>query len=132
MDEKIKELFKYMPEWQIASDYGVKLKEFFHIANVPVEVIELMLTGAPYIDPEGAQNSSPTVRELVALAKEHPGSTLGGYVIPVDSGRDDARISLDTIYLKVPGKTATKLKRALKPDEYAYYKDIKSYRFWWD
>jgi hypothetical protein len=132
MDMKIKELFKYMPEWQIKSDH-LSLKDFFHIAEVPVDVIEPFTEGEkPFLNPDDTQNSSPSVRELLALAKRFPGSTVGGYVIPTESGRDDARISLDTIYIKAPGTVATKLKRELKPDEYSYNKETKSYRFWWD
>jgi hypothetical protein len=109
--------------------YGEYRKDGFRISNVPPEVAEQLYGDWPNLDPEMSFNRSPTMKKLVEVAKQYNG-TLEGDVFPVESGRDDARISFDAVYLKCSKEVAQRLRRNLKPDEFDLRKGV--YRFWWD
>jgi|WetSurMetagenome_2_1015567.scaffolds.fasta_scaffold51167_6 hypothetical protein len=122
-----------MPEKQkleLLKPYGEYDKDYFHIGKVPPEVAEQLYGDWPNLSAEESFNNSPTMKELVDLTKQYNG-TLSGYCIPVESGREDARISFDAIYLKCTKEEAQKLKRKYSPDEFDRKADG-SYRFWWD
>jgi len=89
-----------------------------------------LLTGWPNVDPEDVQNNSPTMREMVDITLKHKG-TLKGYLIPVETGRDDARIRFDGFTIKLSKKVALELKKKLKPNDFSEL-DQKTFRFWWD
>ena len=107
-----------------------KLRNFYNIDNVPVGVATKLMTGWPNVDPTSAQNLSPTMKEMVRIAKQYNGK-LHGYVVPVESGRDDARISFEGFYIKADPRTAKKISNDTRPDE---FDEIKTnyWRFWWD
>lgn len=115
---------------ELLKSYGEYNKDDFFLSHVPPETAEQLLIGWPNVEPKERQNSSPTMKTMVELAKQYNG-TLGGYCIPVESGRSDARISFDTLFLKISREDATKLRRSLKPNEFDLKKDG-TYRFWWD
>ena len=48
-----------------------------------------------YMDPDEAQNASPTIKELVDYAEQYDGYTFGGYTVSID--RCDYRVSLESI-----------------------------------
>ncbi len=54
---------------------------------------ELMEMG--YADPDEAQNSSPSIQELVDYANRYDGYLFDGYVVSLD--RSDYRVSIETI-----------------------------------
>ncbi len=107
---------------------GDRYGQFDHL---PVDVAESLMTGNPNIDPNDTQNDSPKAKELVELAKKHNG-TLGGYYINAnDEGRDDHRITIESIFLKIGKKDAEALAKKIFPDEF----DKQSngiWRYWWD
>ena len=109
--------------------YGFK-ESFFNFADLPAETAKQLLSAWPNVNPKDRQNSSPTMKKLVETATEYNG-TLNGYCIPVESGRDDARITFDAVVLKIDKQTMLKLKRSLKPNNTSLLADG-SYRFWWD
>lgn len=88
------------------------------------------MTGWPNVDPKGTQNFSPTMKEMVRIAKKYNGK-LHGYVVPVESGRDDARITFEGFYIKADPRTALEVSNSTRPDE---FDEIKKniWRFWWD
>lgn len=107
-----------------------KLKNFYNIEKVPPGIASKLMTGHPNINPDETQNDSPTMRDMVKIAKQYKG-TLGGYVVPVESGRDDARITFDEFTIKAPLRTVIRLQNDLYPNECDEVK--KGYwRFWWD
>jgi hypothetical protein len=104
--------------------------DFNNIALVPPEVALQLLDGWPNINPQGRQNRSPTMKKLIETCIKYQGN-LSGYFIPVESGRDDARIQFDGIRLKLTSEDAKRLKRNLKPNS---FRDLGEgvYSFWWD
>ncbi len=114
----------------LLKSYGEYRKDGFRIRNVPVEVAEKLYGPWPNLNPEESFNNSPKMKKLVELAKQYNG-TLEGDVFPVESGRSDARISFDAIYLKCSKEDAQRLRHNLKPNEFDLEKDG-TYRFWWD
>jgi len=107
---------------------GDRYGQFDHLT---VDVAESLMTGEPNINPKDNQNNSPKAKELVELAKKHNG-TLGGYYInSSDTTRDDARITLESIFLKMTKGEAEKLREKIFPDEFDKQKDG-TWRFWWD
>lgn len=48
-----------------------------------------------FMDPDEAQNFSPTIQELVDFAELYEGYTFGGYTVSID--RCDYRVSLESI-----------------------------------
>ena len=107
-----------------------KLNNYYSISKVPPGVASKLMTGFPNIDPNDTQNNSPMMKDMVKIAKKYKG-TLGGYVIPVESGRDDARISFDEFTVKASMRVVMQLRSDVRPDECDEVK--KGYwRFWWD
>ena len=121
---------------------------YYRFNNLPVTDAKKTMTGEPNIDPEDGQNSSPTAKEMVQMAAKHRG-TMEGYVIPVATKRDDARISFDGFTIRATKEEALKLRKELKskkhteewegekitwteaPDE---FDEVRPgyWRFWWD
>jgi hypothetical protein len=91
---------------------------FFYITGVPPSVAKSWTTGSLKAGLNDRQNNSPTVRTMIALAEKYKGK-LDGYVIPIESGRDDARISFDGFHLLVSSVVAKVLKNKYKPDEFS-------------
>lgn len=122
---------KYIPEWQMKNirENPNRIYGFWYVENVPPSVAEKLFKGKPRLDPMGTQNYSPTMRRMVSLAEQYNG-TLSGYVIPLESGRSDARITFDGFVLKGSDEQMKNLKRTLRPDEFD--KINGGYRFWWD
>ena len=117
-------LFRY----ESAFGHPQNKTEFFRVDDVPASVAEKAFLGEPKLNPNGRQNDSPTMRSLVKTALEHK-ATLEGYVIPQESGRDDARVTFDGIV--IPKKAvAYQLKKTTHPDEFGKVKG--GYRLWWD
>ena len=121
---------------------------YYRFNNLPVTDAKRAMTGEPNINPEDGQNSSPTAKEMVQMAAKHQG-TMEGYVIPVATKRDDARISIDGFTIRASKEEAVKLRKELKsrkhaeewegekitwtedPDE---FDEVRPgyWRFWWD
>jgi len=84
-----------------------------------------------YIDPEEAQNSSPTVGEILGFMKKYPAVTAHGYVVSPD--REEERVSLEGIECE-----ASEVTDELRMDfvDLARYADEFEYRTslyaWWD
>lgn len=120
------------------SDYS-RGHDYIHFKAMPASVAKKLLTGNPNADPDDYVNYSPTIRRMVRLAEMH-GGTLEGYAIPVESGRDDARIDFDGFSLPVSLAKAQKIiqqerqedesQRVRKPDE--LYEIPGGVRLWWD
>jgi len=126
--QKLELLEPFLPSW--TDPNGIKAR-YAHFDKLPVGIAESLLTGEPNIDAKSNQNNSPNARELVNLAKKHNG-TVGGYFINTsDKSRDDHRITLETIYLKMNKKDAEALREKIFPDEFNQQKDG-TWRFWWD
>ena len=136
-------LTDYLPSyWQ--SD----TTSYYRFEKLPVVKARRMTTGDPNIDPEDGQNSSPSAKEMTDVASKHNG-TMEGYVIPVATKRDDARISIDGFTIRASKEEAHKLRKELKsrkhteewegekitwneaPDE---FDEVRPgyWRFWWD
>jgi len=98
--------------------------------NLPVEKAKKLMTGYPNVDPKDTQNNSPTMAEMLKLAKTHDG-TVGGYIIPSDSGRDDSRIQFTSVQLKIDKTDAEKLRDSKMPDEFTQ-QGKNTFTFWWD
>ena len=121
---------------------------YYRFEKLPVKKARTMTTGDPNIDPEDGQNSSPPAQEMIDIAAKHHG-TMEGYVIPVATKRDDARISIDGFTIRATKEEALKLRKELKsrkhteewegekitwteePDE---FDEVRPgyWRFWWD
>lgn len=103
--------------------------EFFRVVGVPTEVAKTLYFASPPLTPNSRQNDSPKMSKMVKIAEKYNG-VLEGYVIPIESKREDARVTFDGFIIKVDEKTALALKKLLKPDEFSPQE--KGYRFWWD
>jgi hypothetical protein len=101
---------------------------YFSIGNVPAYAAERYI-GTKLLHSNDRQNESPTVRRMLDMVKRYDGN-LFGYVIPVESGRPDARISFDGFIINVDEQTANRLKNTLHPDEFS--REPSGWRFWWD
>ncbi len=115
-------------------EQGNTKDDFYYITAVPATIAKKLLTGQPNINPDDGQNDSAPAKDLVSWAQKYHGF-VGGFVIPVASKREDARIGLDTLYLPVAFKAAvTQLKNKTKPDEFSEVtiNGKKYMRFWWD
>jgi len=84
-----------------------------------------------YLSLKEAQNESPTTEEMISIASKYKG-TLEGYVITLNSGRPDARITFDGFTIPVCKSTAYKLKNNLNPSEFDASFKPHGWRFWWD
>jgi hypothetical protein len=123
-------LSKHMPRWA-KSYYKENPKEadisyFQHIT--PSQAEALQFSKDTKLELKDAQNFSPKAGALIEFAKEHNGK-LGGYIIPSENGREDARVTIETIYLP-DEKTAKEYAKKTKPDEFG--KEGKYWRLWWD
>jgi len=118
------------PRW--AKKYATKnpketdLTYFEHIT--PAEAKALYNSKDTKLDPEEYQNNSPKAKLLIKIAEEENGR-VGGYIVPKENGREDARITLETLYIPDENK-ANQLKARYKPDEFG--KEGKYWRLWWD
>jgi len=110
-------------------------QEFGRFKGLPPGEAVKIMDGEPLLDPEDCQNGSPTASELVCLAERYPGSTLSGYVIPVESGRDDSRVTIDGVRLAdVPLGDLERIETELESATRCK-KRIRStclFDFWWD
>lgn len=96
--------------------------------KAPVNLIKKLMNGEPNINPYGRQNESPTAKRMVEIAEDLNGK-LGGYIVPVQSGRPDCRIQLTTLY--IPDEAdARMLEESHIPDDFS--EDGKYWRLWWD
>jgi hypothetical protein len=73
-----------------------------------------LMTGYPNFDPQDVQNLSPTAQEMVKIAEEYNG-ILMGHVIPVETNRDDVRITVTGFTVRIPRDKAGELKKRLIP-----------------
>lgn len=131
-------VLRYWVPWQEKTK--ANRLNFFRIEKVPPDVVRKLMTGWPNVMKSDRQNFSPTVTTMVKLCEKYNG-TLEGYVIPVESGRDDARISFDGFILNTTVTEAKKVRAMLSkadkrrvghaPDEFS---EVKTgfWRFWWD
>jgi len=106
------------------------IEDYYRFVGVPPSLAKDLLTGWPNVEPCYKQNDSPTMRAMVLLAERHKG-TLEGYVIPVETGRWDARIVFDGFTITATKEEAERLAWKLKPDEFDEISPGK-WRFWWD
>lgn len=104
--------------------------EYFRVENVPLVAAKRVTKGPTRLHLRMSQNNSPTMGQMLALAKKHRGS-LEGYVIPKSSGREDARITFDGVTLTLTPDKARQLARKISPDEFDQVSPTK-WRFWWD
>lgn len=65
-----------------------------HFKNLDVDALKHLLDEG-FIDPEEAQNDSPTTMEFYEFISAHPNFTAHGYAVSPD--RDDYRITLEGI-----------------------------------
>jgi len=86
---------------------------YYRFEKLPVVKARRITTGDPNINPEDGQNSSPPAKEMIEIASKHHG-TMEGYVIPVATKRDDARISIDGFTIRATKEEAMKLRKDLK------------------
>jgi hypothetical protein len=136
-------LIDYLPSY-----WKSDTTSYYRFEKLPVSEARKMVTGDPNVDPEDNQNSSPSSREIIELAARHNG-TIEGYVIPVATQRDDARISLDGFTIRASKNDAMKLQRELKQRKHTEmwegeettwneapneFDEVRPgyWRFWWD
>lgn len=106
-------------------------------SKLPLSLVELMIEEG-HISPEDKQNNAPSVKELVAFAKQMRDKGydfyFSGYVVSPD--REDYRTSIDTIYIKYYFDNNNHINNRVisKFFENADEKDIEqgSMRFWYD
>jgi hypothetical protein len=120
---------------------GIASTGMFHFEGLNAEEARKLMTGYPNIDGNGTHNFSPTAEELVEITEQYDG-TLSGYVIPVGTGRTDARIVLNGFTISCSIRQMKELKKRLEkadhaPDGVLLLKrdeGVKTprYRFWWD
>ena len=122
-DKNIEDLKKYCSRMSAVNN------EFFYIDFVPYSVAENLTEGITKLDPSKRHNGSPTMKELLELAKKYNG-LLEGYVIPKASKREDYRITFDGIVLPITKEMALMLRSKFKPDEFD--QTPQGWRFWWD
>ena len=109
---------------------GHGFQGYISFEGLSPQIAKELLTGWPNVDPEDGQNDSPTEREMVDIVQKYDG-TLKGYVITVESGREDARIRFDGFTIKIPKKDALEMKEKLKPNDFEELAED-TFRFWWD
>jgi RNA polymerase-binding transcription factor DksA len=108
---------------------------FFKISRVsPTEAEEIMKTAPGLISPDGRTNYSPTMREMIKIAKENNGKLFGhaapssgyvffdGFVLDVSEAKAQEIVGK---LAKTPNDNDTSA-----PDEFSKVKS--GYRFWWD
>jgi hypothetical protein len=106
-------------------------------SRIPLELLELLLL-ENHIDHEERHNNSPSVRDMVVLAKQLKDKGydfyFSGYVVSPD--REDYRTSIDTIHIKYYFDNSNHINNRVisKFFENADEKDIEqgSMRFWYD
>ena len=122
-------LLPYLAAYRGSKPTTDELQEYFNIENVPPDFAMSLSKGSPEFDLDSQQNDSPTMGDMIKIAKEHNG-TLEGYVIPTESGRNDARVSFDGFTLAGKTRDMIALREELSPDEFQMVGS--KYRFWWD
>jgi len=115
---------------ELRRQIGRGVSEYVAFEGLNPQIGKELLTGWPNVDPEDVQNDSPTMHEMVDTALKYKGS-LKGYVITVESEREDARIRFDGFTIKIPKKDALELKEKLKPNDFQEL-DQDTFWFWWD
>ena len=121
----------------------------FRFQWLPPSKAKELMTGYPNIDPDSTQNNSPTQQQLINAAQLHNGY-LEGYVIKVESEREDSRITCDGIALLLTEEEAQELQQEWEADEFnkqTLTQNIHNghlpktlvkeegktyYRYWWD
>lgn len=115
---------------KIQRQIGKGCSEYISFEGLHPQIGKELSTGWPNVDSEDVQNNSPTMREMIDTTLKYEG-TLTGYVITVESGRDDARIRFDGFTIKLPTKDALELKEKLKPNDFRELEQD-TFWFWWD
>jgi hypothetical protein len=115
---------------EIQRHIGEGVAKFVTFEGLSPQIGKELLTGWPNVDPEDVQNASPTMQEMVDITLKHKG-TLKGYIIPVETEREDARIRFDGFTIKIPKKGALELKKKLKPKDFQECGQD-TFWFWWD
>jgi hypothetical protein len=102
----------------------------FYFEGLPPQVaLDLAKADPKLMGLDDAQNMSPELKEMIEIATKY-GGTLEGYAIPRESGREDARISIDGFTLPLKELEALRLQIELRADEFG--EDEGGYRYWWD
>ena len=115
---------------ELAKEKSRIKRDYYRIKGVPPRVARAeMLKHPEVIDPNQTQNDSPEMFEMIEATWQYNG-TLEGYVIPPESGRDDARVTFDGFTVPVNEYTAKRMRKDYHPDEFD--KKPEGYRFWWD
>lgn len=133
MTRQKKDLVKpYFSKWQEKKDLKSRL---WYFRGMPPKKAKKLLTGWPNVEPSERHNFSPKMEMMVRLAKKKNG-LLGGYIIPVETGRDDARIQFTSLLIPM-SEDIEMIKNLSEPDEFEKNLDIpnlkgKYYRLWWD
>jgi len=104
-------------------------KDVSYFERVPLEIAKELMTGYPNVNPEDRQNYSPTMKRMIEIVEKY-GGTLDGYIVHVESGRWDARITFDAFTIRCSYKVAFELVNRLKPDDARKMKE--GFYFWWD
>ncbi len=119
-----------LPLEKFVAQFNRVNRSFYRFENVPASTMRKIMNTSPLADPEDRQNNSPPMRVMINIASNHRG-TLEGHVIPVESGRSDARITVEGFTLRTSELKALRLANEFSPDE---FDEIKPgfWRFWWD
>jgi len=113
--------YKDSPKWR---------REIYWFSGISPATAKYYMERFPqFMNPDEGHNDSPVMREMIALAEKYNG-TIGGYAIPPESGRDDRRVTFDSLVLPIDEATAKALQTQLKADEFGTRGN--GYRFWWD
>ena len=100
------------------------------ITNLRLDTLEALVK-AGFLDPEDAQNASPTADEFMGFMEQYPAITAHGYVIGAD--REDARVTIEGIACDAEAVTADMrdafIEFARSADEFQYKTDLYA---WWD
>jgi len=112
---------------QIAREYGRPNPDYWSVGGVPPAVARELLNDEG--DMDEYHNSAPTHEEMLEICESHNG-TLEGYIIPKESGRNDARVMFDGFTLDTDELSAHRLAVSMHPDEFDQTNN--GWRFWWD
>lgn len=105
--------------------------DFFVFDNLPVkDAIETINQNVGIIDMKEGQGDSPDNFTMLRIVDLHHG-VLEGYVVPPESGRDDARISFTGFTIPASRDNAERMRKMYRPDEFDETTP-RHFRFWWD